>query len=122
MYKYNTAKRNGKLYITGWDRIKGKPDNIEIFAEPCDMKEPWQYILEKQSDGTFKKVFDPIQFTTEEKEAKRAAEVDQQIQAKLPELMRIIANDDTKGFDDLKVEIKAIDQSVTLKEPKRAKF
>jgi len=116
MYRYNTQEKNGKLYITGWSQEEGEPDNIDTFAESCDMEEPWQYVLEEQPGGTKKKIFDPIVLTPEEKEAKRVAEVDQQIQAKLPELLRTIASNDLKGFDDLKTEIKAIDQSVITKE------
>jgi len=64
-----------------------------------------------QSPGRFYKwIIDKWVLNTEKVEAERTAEVDAQIRSKLPELMRIIALDDTKGFEDLKAEIKAIDK------------
>ncbi len=115
IYRYNTEEKNGKLYITGYASEKGTPDNINTFDRTCDMEEPWQYVLEKQPDGTFKKVFDPLPKTPEELAEEHRLKVNQEIQEKLPELIRIIALDDIKGFEDLKAEIKAIDQSVEVK-------
>jgi len=55
----------------------------------------------------------PPELTPEQEAEMKDAEVNEEIQAKLPGLLRAIANDDLKGFEDLKTEIKAIDQSIT---------
>jgi len=111
MYRYNTQEKNGKLYITGWASEEGTPDNINTFAESCDMEEPWQYVLEEQPGGTKQVVHDPIVKTPEELAEEHRLKVNNEIREKFPELIRIIALDDTKGFEDLKAEIKAIEQS-----------
>jgi len=58
----------------------------------------------------------PPELTPEQETEMRDAKANAEIMGKLPELLRIIANDDLKGFDNLKAEIKAIDQSVITKE------
>ena len=120
IYRYSTEEKNGKPYITGWASEKGEPDNIETFAEPCDMEEPWQYVLEAQPNGKFKKIHDPLPKTPEELAEEHRLKVNQEIQEKLPDLIRIIALDDTKGFEELKAEIKAIDQSVEVRSATKA--
>lgn len=118
IYRYNTELKNGKTYITGWASEKGEADNIETFAEPCNMEEPWQYVLESQPDGTFKKVFDPLPKTAEELAEEHRLKVNSEIRERLPDLIRIIANDDTKGFEELKAEIRTIDQSIKAEQRK----
>lgn len=115
-------------WLTGWCQVEEEIDNITVFhAAPEDIFEgqipgeppepgakfQWKRVL--NTDGKIYRIEkdNTFEFTAEEKEAKRTAEVDQQIREKLPELMRIIALDDLKGFEDLKTEIKAIDQSIT---------
>ena len=100
--------------IAGYGAFGNKTYPEYVWIDPPEeFRDEYGHLLYRWNGD--KPVFDLIEPTIEEKEAKRIAEVDQQIQAKLPELMRIIALDDTKGFDDLKVEIKKIDQSVETK-------
>jgi len=109
IYRYNTEERNGKFYITGWASEKGEPDNINTFAEPCDMEEPYQYVLQGQPDGTFKKVFDPLPKTVEEIAEEHRLKVNQEIDA--ADILRECALND-ESWEQVKARIRAIDQSM----------
>lgn len=66
-----------------------------------------------------KAILNPQVATPEEIEAVRQRKVEQEIKDILPKIMRTLANDPGKGFDDLKAAIKAIDDSITTEAMRR---
>ena len=112
-YKYHSEVINNKLYFVGWEITNQLVDGTAIFANP--LPEPFKDEYGKplyRWNGN-KPILDPIELTIEEKEEQRELKVEKKIRYKLPKIMRILANDPSKGFDDLKAEIKAIDDEIT---------
>lgn len=104
---FGAGMRNGFTYI-----------DYTWISPPEDLKDEYGYTLYRW-DGN-DPVLDPINPTTEEKEERREFKVEQKIKDMLPRIIRILANDPFARFDDLKAEIKAIDDEITI-EAKKAK-
>lgn len=91
----------------------GKPvDNIRVLPKGHYLEETETW---KDQDGNYKYLFQENAVVENSLFSDRVQRVDVEIMLKLPKLLRIIANDDLKGFDDLKIAIKVIDQSVEEK-------
>jgi hypothetical protein len=84
-------------------------DNITVFSKGHYLEETEKW---KDQDGNYRYLFQHDKIVENPLFDDRNQRVEAAIQAKLPKLLRIIADDDLKGFEDLKAEIKAIDQGV----------